>query len=161
MPWATMMTKRPAASGGGGDRDAHRGIAWRSCCRPSKRPRTTCKSLGFDPARLIGAKASRASRPCATPWTRSTPPTKPNAGLRSWPARCSPASRLSSWSRAPCLCRAPRQHRSHLQEAGGTARHGRRDRGPQGTAPDRQRGHPRPGAGRRPADGLSVRPEPD
>ena len=37
-----------------------------------------------------------------------------------------------------------------------TARHRRRDRAAQGTAPDRQRGHPRAGAGRGPGRGLTF-----
>ena len=43
----------------------------------------------------------------------------------------------------------------------GAARHGRRDRGAQGAAPDRQRGHPRAGAGRGPRRRADGRPEPD
>ena len=60
------------------------------------------------------------------------------------------------------LCRAPRQHRGHLQEARRTARHGRCDGRAQGAAPDRQRGNPQQQrrATIRPRVEV-LRPEPD
>ena len=81
--------------------------------------------------------------------------TRPSGGSRSWPGEVfSGFKALLMEPSVVCLCRTARQHRGHLQEAGRETRHGRRDRSAQGTAQDRQRGHPHAGAGRRPCRGT-------
>ncbi len=137
-PWATRTTAarrrhRGAHRGtGGGPAPGHRGggeapARARLRCRPAARRDRVRPDRG--PARRRGR---------ALHLRRGQAPLRDHgaAGVR-------PLQGAADGAERPGLCRAPRQHRGHLQEAAGAARHGRRDRGAQGAAPDRQRGHPR------------------
>jgi len=93
---------KPGGAGGGpGGIVTPSRTIWRPSSKPSKRPRTTSRDLASTRHGSPARKGSSASRLCATPWTPFTPPTKPSAALRSWPARSSPASKPCSWSRQP------------------------------------------------------------
>ena len=96
---------RPGRRGRRRRRRRHRGPDRGTGCGPAPGHR----GGGEAPARTrlrsrpgcTAQRGSTASKPCATRWTRSTPRTKRSAASRSWPGRCSCASRRCSWSRAP------------------------------------------------------------
>ncbi len=107
------------------------------------------RGLGFDPDRLRGATGFDADRSAAGCRGRALHLGRSQAPVRDHGAAgVHPLQGAADGAERPRLRGAPRQHRGHLQEAAGEARHGRRDRGAQGAAQDRQRGDPRGGARR-------------
>ena len=64
--------------GGGRRHRRARSRNWcRRCCRPSRTAEKHLKGWAFDPVGWSRPRALTASRPCAMPWTRSTPRMRP------------------------------------------------------------------------------------
>ena len=112
---------------------------WRLCCKPSKLPRSTSSGLGFDADRLRGATGF--DRIQALRDAVDALYTSDEAKRRFEIMARQVFIRFKALLMEPSafdLCRAARQHRSHLQETGRKARHGRCHRSPQGAASHRQ-----------------------